>query len=173
MEDEKKHELLLEYCYKEYKNQEDRKNHTDEKASYIIVFASVIIGYFISSFPIKEFIMDFRIEGYEFFEYSLKLIVILGYLTAFVTCIISIYFFVSVLINKNYKRIDQESLVGKKEIKKDYIDILQELNEAYYNSVKYNTEINDKIMNNYKAGMVLFLISLTSTAVIGMIINWR
>lgn len=161
-EELEKYKLILDHCLVDLKGQDERKVNVDTKTSYILVVLVFLLGI------ILEGNIGATIIGTEFikkgvFEIIFRVIMFLCYLADIVFCLISIFFFVNVLINKKYTKISTKLWNIKDLEDAREIDVVKGLISNYTNAIEDNSKVNDGVMKSYKNGIIFFIIAIFFT----------
>ena len=164
-----KYRLILDHCLMDLKEQNERKVNVDTKTSYVLIILVFLLGIILQGDIAKTII------GENFCENTVFQIIIRSYMFLFlvidiILCLISSIFFVNVLINKKYTKIN--SKLWDTSVLKDVneIDIVKGLIENYTRAMENNTKINDKVMKAYKNGIIFLIISIFLTILICIVI---
>lgn len=167
--DEEKYKLILEHCQEDCRKQDERKINTDTKTSYMLVFAAFLLGILLNKSVFKDSFSQYLNNGNVNFigtYFTIGLI----YLAAITLCIISIFLYVMVLINRKYEKIDTELFNLQDLEDTNYIDIEKGLIRNYYEITKINSKINSKVVRMYGYATVLLLISLFFSTIVFLLV---
>ena len=120
-----KYEILLNHCQEDCRNQDARKINTDTKTSYMLVFAAFLLGTLLQENIIKTLFCPKLNSGVMYIIIWSECFII--YIGAITLCIISIIFYINVLINRKYEKINTELFKIEDAENETYLDILKGL----------------------------------------------
>jgi len=170
-EENEKYKLILEYWYNDFINQDSRKINTDTKTSYLLVVIVFILGIlFQNNLLDKIIIKDFFTKGHV--EIIFRILLILCYIADLVFCIISMCFFINVLINKKYKKINTELWNVDDAENATYLEVVKGLIDNYSMATKENSQINNAVLKGYKEGIRFLMLAVFFTVGIYLIISF-
>lgn len=153
-----KYKLILEHCFCDLKNQDERKVNVDTKTSYILVVLVFLLGMVLQgNFGTTIIGKNFSENGT--FQIVLRMIIFFFYIADIVLCLISMFFFVNVFINKKYTKINSKLWNVKNLENVSEIEVVKGLIENYTKAIEENSKVNDGVMKSYKNGIIFFIIA--------------
>lgn len=168
-EELKKYETILNHCEEICKNQDKRKNDVDTKTSYMLVVAVFLMGILLENSVHIDLIFSNDINSLSVMEIIVRFHISLCYIASLILCLIGIFNFILVLINKKYEKLKVEIMRPNEINKEKYIKILKGLINNYIDITLINSKVNDKTLKQYKRGVILILITMFFTVGIFLI----
>lgn len=167
-ESAEKYKIILNQCYEECKNQDQRKNNVDTKASYMLVVLVFVVGILLQNNNLN--VLNQQVLVDKTLDFILKCILCIVYIADLIFCLISWYYFTDVLINKKYKKISNELWDIDKVDKATYKEVLEGLVSNYNEVNETNSSVNDEVLKSYKKGVkflnLAFFVTVISYAFI-------
>lgn len=162
--------MILNHCEETCKNQDKRKNDVDTKTSYMLVVAVFLMRILLENSVYIDLIFTNDINSLSAMKIIVRFCISLCYISSLVLCLIGIFNFILVLINKKYEKLKIEIMRPDEINKEKYIKILKGLINNYIDITLINSKVNDKILKQYKRSVILILIIMFFTVGIFLIV---
>lgn len=150
-EDIRSVELLYTIAQNEYSNEHERTNMIHSKAGIAL---PIISAYFLALIQMNDYKSMLAIMVKDFWSSLTASSLFLSYTISAAFAIASVVYMAMVVFAKGYMRIDPENLYIADNLTLNHQEFIEKLMKIYFNAIKFNINVNNSRMKNYKKSWI-------------------